>query len=114
MDIFEAFFNESRFHRELEITMLRSFEQARDNSLNQNIRNVKKRKKNWDIIFETFRCNKSKNLQDEKCTICQYGFKSNQIVRNTCLNCYFHALCIDKWLVNAKIKSCPNCMKILL
>ena len=113
MDRFEQYYNEMRFRREMDQALSLSFEYFLNETSNKKILKLKSRLKKYDSVFETFRCNKTRPLSDDMCSICQFGFKRNQIIRKTCSNCHFHALCIDKWLVNAKSKTCPNCVVIL-
>jgi hypothetical protein len=107
-----SLYYEMQYERDMDIALSSSFEHLLNENENKKIIKLKSRKKEWDKSFTTFRCNKVNPLCSEKCSICQYGFKSNQIVRNTCEKCYFHALCIDRWLVN--VNKCPNCMVIIL
>lgn len=109
MERIQRLYDEIRFRREMEHVLSMSFEQHLNDSLSRKTVNIRTRIKKHDDYFETYRCNKKKPLKDEQCSICQYGYKSNQIVRQTCVSCYFHALCIDKWLVNSKNGTCPNC-----
>lgn len=107
---FQNYYYEMRFRREMDHALALSFEHLLHETSNKPLIQLKSRNKKWDTVFETFRCNKSNPLSNDQCSICQYGFKSNQIVRKTCSNCYFHALCVDKWLTNAEPKTCPNCV----
>lgn len=43
-----------------------------------------------------------------KCTICQFEFNDNDVVRKVKCNHLYHKECIDKWLSEESYK-CPNC-----
>ena len=56
------------------------------------------------IKYSKTKFNKS---QDEKCTVCQYDFAENEIIRKLTCGHLYHFACVDEWLI--KDKKCPVC-----
>ena len=47
--------------------------------------------------------------EDASCSICREHLTDNQMYRKLPCNHYFHAHCIDMWLLTIYRIECPNC-----
>lgn len=51
----------------------------------------------------------TKSVEVSECVICLENIEIGQTIKTMRCNHYFHASCIDRWLIYSMSKYCPTC-----